>query len=719
MGSQKVVINLQGDLKSFSSDGTIKIAETNAQINLHAFKDIYTFTITRDGELQLKPRGANKYYAIQGTITKSENGQLRVLGDGRFNGAATKNVYALYIDEQGRTRATAEQFGSLKFEGRAHIIYEQKDNKEYYSLNQAQLKGKDYELTGLLFVENGKSYTPQGKVLTITPYLTKDKAKTASLLSDTGYIVKAQHDNVEVDLDNPWKYAVKDFLASLTNGKDKDEKNRVRFSEQRLPLLESKTKEPDEPADYRFEADTATVITAEAAAKDGMIDKFMKLPSRGYYKLNDQPAEDSAEFNTITAIQEIVGLPAQNGVYDIYTKEAVREWQKNYNTQHGYTSENEAYLTPDGFWGKATRTSYYRELPRDEKLIIRQEVPEIAIEPKGARVAFENTNNGVKINLDTGLADIELAGLRFRSEGEIQGVEGLKERLQQRLKTPVTVSIAVDEEGNLIQQDELVVFDKDYQYKSLGKKVLEGEVDLSCAFTGVVRTAEVACATLVTEYANLEAGGRYVTYNFKKDGKQERMTRVQATGEGGSAWQMAGNVIKAGGKSLFWVKDQGLSEDTPVVYDYGQFEEGDIIGLYNINSNYLDKAKEQGKLGRDYTHVVKVVGKETNVYQPGQGKDLKTYLQQELEITTPRILASYLVFIEDQRDNNMLKRAYLTSEGNYYFEDQLDEYRTPKQGAQPITLAADTSVMVDKSIITQLYHGQIITGDLGQFLERN
>jgi hypothetical protein len=742
MNAQGVDIELNGNIESYESDGTITVNKDGdrTSVNVKEFKDKYSFSVDPDGTLFLQRKGAARGYTIEGTVTKNSRGNIEIKDEGTVNDVPVKNVYNLHIGTDGKIRATAEQFGELEFEGRAHVVYEETgdmnaDGRGYYTLHEAQLKDKQFELTGRIFVEGGKVKVAAGDELSITPYGDVEGDQGAAdhwfnivgrgnveheALQNEDYIIVAQNDDVTVDMDKPWKQAIKAYLFE----RSEEPENKVSFTEDKMPLLESKPKEEHEEADYRFEVDTGTLITVKEEQSDEEKAPFMALPARGYFKVGDKPTEGSPEAKTLEALQEHLGI-IPTGEYDALTKSAVTEWQEDYNARNNLFKGSSGRLSPDGLWGGSTRGAFIHE-PKDVLTSTR----EIIIEPKGARVALDVDEDGVHVMFDEGLADIELAGARTRvNEGHIER-NMLVDEAMEEIQTPVTISTHkegaeyiiddadsdVDADNTFVKDDtidSLTSIDGEIEYTSFGEQVLEGVVDNSCAFDNLVDKTEAGCSAYVQRRYSSGFGSPYVTIPFDKDGENVWLTPRREAGLEGNAWQIGKNIEEHGGASLARVPNNELRSRHR--YDYGSMQEDDVIGVYYPPSDYIDEAKRDGE-GREYTHVVYVEGQRRETHTPSGGT-VRDLFEETIGVTTDTVMGSYPIYVQDLNDNYIPKEARLGSDGSFYFTDQLDASGMPLDGEYPIKLDGRTKVTVEKTMVSHLYHGEILTEDFGRMLE--
>ena len=231
---------------------------------------------------------------------------------------------------------------------------------------------------------------------------------------------------------------------------------------------------------------------------------------------------------------------------------------------------------------------------------------------------------------------------------------------------PFTLS-AYDKHGAVIAKVKREGGGKDTASVFLSNRgFVSGELCLPCFMREQMDLSAVNCAKFARILSRLE-GGYYTFY--------DKTTFDFYTGRHGSAWEFAHNMLKREGTSLFWkeeqysgnlpFKDSRLGE--PVAYDFDNFKEGDVVSMYYTDSDFLSEAWNEGKDGRQNTHVARVIGTKQAVFSLDANADLSRLLKHELDVENPVQLGNYPVWVKpaDAGDDRFV-RVTLGKDGKYY-----------------------------------------------------
>lgn len=727
MFRQGVDIEVSGNIEQYKTDGTL-IGE-NGAVNIKQFASDYAFDVNEKGEIVLIPLTYEQdwFISFEGTITKNSNGDI-AMKSGSFNGLAVEDASSIWIGKEGKIVVDAQTFGSLEFQGRGHVIYDP-DDKTYQLKDAVLADYPEYKLTGTLIVDEGyvydDFYIPVGKKLEVHPN-TKNPQKEA--LNEQAYVIKADGGkqvllNLNTDdwWSNPVDYAVEWLSVAETAAEDvglieKVQEDKVTIDPNKVVVAEAAPALKGYEHSYRLEIDAGAqyALQSESAPEN---DNFLHLPDDGSYEKGEYPKKGTADYETIQVIQGIVGT-SPDGKYGSGTRTAVVSWQNSYNTQNNLNPGDAGYLAPDGSWGQEDTTAYFQMTYNHD-----QSPPTLVFDMGStesggiAVVHFEETGLDVTT---AGDMDLEIEGQRLQiQDGEAD--KQLAEIIEAEVAVPVTLSSyapcdtsSVSFTGQALGGSHCKIFSTriDDGTYSVNDAVVSGTIRASCPLAlGNIDPAKAQCATYVAEYAKVQ-GGRYLTYGSQQDNAAVYL------GEFESSWHMSDHMRDRGGTTLFWKEqnadmefnDPRLAEQ--VDYNYGNFKEGDIIFFYYTKSNFLREAYETGTDGRQATHSARVVGKESEQYTISQSEvDPAQYLQTQLGVSSD-FLGGYPVWINGQRA--------VYNNGAYYSYDS-----TRGVVGSPIVLNPGDQVVVEKTIITQMYHENsrdqqpFKVVDYGKFLSDN
>jgi hypothetical protein len=726
MKSKGVSIQMIGKIKSYQQDGTI-VAD-NGKINIKQFGDKYSFVVNDENEILLILKGSTKQYAFEGTVTQNPQGDLRIMGEGSFDGREVINSQYIRVDTEDNINIGAQQYGDLRCQPFCHMVFNPSDN--FYQLKDVILADyPNFKVTGTLRLDEeylGLStvYTiPAGKQLEVSPIILDAKQQ---MLADQGYRIFANGGkDVKVALeDDTWLDHPADFVfqyigeTAVSVGLVSEEsvaltqqtfeeayqkgteigivpdtkQDKVRFDTEGTVYLESTDAGSEELASYRIEMDMgAMYVTEERERKlvEQSVD-FIPFPEKGQYQSGDYAEEGTEEYNAIQQIQTIVHTDS-NGNYGDKTREAVFYWENNYNEKYGLTPDMEQYLSPDGVWEEENTLAYLRETKST-----------VAMDMRGGEAAVDLSYKGFDI-FQTGAMDIEVEGIKFSYDAEGNVDKQLQEVVKNDISIPLSIVSCTKSSGSSTIAGSAITpviggstwcsrfstTETAYGLASLSEAFVDGRISQDTPLhLGQYDPLSPASASYVTGLAELE-GGRYNTYG------QDSQLFAEYTGQFGTAWEMSHNVRAAGGETIF-LKDQGYEVGDPrlteaVAYDQSLLHIGDNIGLYNEKSEFSEKAAATGLDGRKNTYIAKIVGKphETYTYN-GEGTSSAQFIQTQLDVDEI-YLSGYPVWI------NSKKAVY--AQGAFYYTDA----KGNPEG-DPITLKNGDRVDVQKTLINHLYN---------------
>jgi len=123
--SEGITITLEGDVRHYSSDGTIIAKYTN--INIKKFKDIYKFRVDKEGELYLIDK-YGKSHLVRGKIEQDKNGYIKGdnidIDDIRITG---EGIYFEEDNEEGTSYVHAQsatEFNGVKVKEPTQFVFD-------------------------------------------------------------------------------------------------------------------------------------------------------------------------------------------------------------------------------------------------------------------------------------------------------------------------------------------------------------------------------------------------------------------------------------------------------------------------------------------------------------------------------------------------------------------------------------------------------------------
>ncbi len=735
-----IAISASGDITSYSSDGTI-VAD-NGKINIRQLANKYDFIVNADDEIVLIPKGSTKQYAFEGTVSTTPQGDLQIMGSGSFDGMALSNAQYIRV-ENGKTIISAQKYGDLTCQTYCHMVYNPSDRT--YQLKDAVLaEYPNFKLTGTLRVDEqyyglAKRYmVPAGKEIDMYPVSTNP---ALNLLEDQGYRISATKE-VELTLqDNAWLDHPMDYLLERvgTYGVQsgvvseqfvekveqkveegykevvkagivtEEKKDAVTLDETGTLYMES-TDADTGVESYSMALDYGAMYVMEERREQGR--EFLFLPDDGEFQ-NGDFAQDETQLFAIKQIQQIVHTTV-DGDYGPKTRAAVVTWQSQYNEDLSLEPGMEGYLAPDGTWDEQDTLAYLQAVKKENV------DPALVMHMRGGAALVNLAPEGIEVT-EVGAIDVDVQDVTYHYTEE-----GVDRQLQEATKGIIGVPITIHDCGlaqsssasstitgsavagssDTIKCNTFTTTQDAYGYESFSQGLVDGTISGSCVLNlGTIDPEASQCASYVTEMFRT-AGGRYM-YEYYGS---EKENLAAALGVTGSNSQMSHNIRDAGGETMWWDENEGMKRAvfgsgdyriTPVDYDQSQFQEGDVIGINFIYSDYIEEATAMGIDERRYTHIGFIAGKETELYtvedagQEGLSPDV--FLAQQ--IGTTQLERERLPFYihGDPIWVNGNKVKY--KEENYYYVDALGN-----PTGSPVTVTQGDNVIIEETLLSHMFH---------------
>ncbi len=660
MRTNGVNLDLKGDVTGYKKGGII--VAKNGESNVIKLRKEFDFELDADKVLYLRRKGGGAEaprHTFTGRLLAGKNGAA-LLG-GTFDGKQVEHASRIYIDSKDRVVIKTKKFGSIEF-ARPSLLFFKKGVKgrpdKYTVQKNAKIMNIKHRVSGTFYLREGD----------ITKGIVVPPGDVAYV---NGYKVKGINDKVAVRFEEK-------RLKDVKNRR----KNEIYVGAKSGLVMASVGTRP-----YEVEFDPASAIAGQQLI--GQYKGFLEVPRKGYAsgkkaKLYDPGSKD---FSNILMIQGIVGAD-QIGRMTKGTEKKIKAWQNAFNKRRGLKRGDKGWLKPDGKWKNKESRAFFNDI-RDTSPIV--------LQPQGGTASVDLAKKGLDIKVQ-GKFNFNAGPESYKwTNGRVIAKKGFSNPLS---SAPFTMT-ALDSKGNEIAT--MRREGTETYMSALNKGFTKKELCLPCFMIsrfGTENLKEAKCAGFVQRLGRVEGGWN------KRYGKNEE-TFDEYTGRYGNAWHMASNVLAKGGESLFWKEDGGrvTDEDTKVrkkklgkqvTYDFDNFKEGDVIGIYFTGSSYLDQALEKGFNGRQNTHVAKVmaVTEENHDFDPNKDKNLKKFVQKKTGVRNKAILASYPVWVKDDGQPDSQYRRVRIKDGKYVYEDS----------GKPAKITAESDVLIKKALISHLWH---------------